>query len=99
MGSFEESRLFEKLLSSDAKADLLVLFNENPSLTDKTDGIARRIGRESSQIDYDLKDLIDIGLLAKKGEGNAEVIRYDPKRAAEIRELISSQIQKSLESD
>ena len=99
MTSLEENRLLEKLLSSDVKADLLVLFNENPTLADRSDGVAKRIGRTPSQIADDLKDLMDVGLLFKKTLGRTEVICYDPKRAAEIRELVSSQIMDSLESD
>jgi len=93
------ARILDKLLSSDVKADLLLLFNENPSLTERTDGIARRIGRTPDQINDDLKDLIDVGLLFKKSLGSTEVICYDRKRASEIRELISSQVSEALESD
>jgi len=99
MTSLEENRLLEKLLSSDVKADLLVLFNENPKLAERTDWVAKRIGRTPSQIDNDLKDLMDVGLLFKKAIGKSEVICYDSARAARIRELISSQIMASLESD
>lgn len=95
----KHGQILDKLLSSDVKADLLLLFNESPSLTERTDGIARRIGRTPDQIDDDLKDLIDIGLLFKKSLGSTEVICYDRKRAAEIQELISSQISEALESD
>ena len=93
------NRLLEKLLSSDVKADLLVLFNQNPSLTERTDGVARRIAKTPREIEDDLKDLLDVGLPSKKNVGDNELIRYDRKRAAEIRELLLSQITKSLESE
>jgi len=93
------NRLLEKLLSSDVKADLLVLFNQNPSFTERTEDVARRIAKTPREIEDDLKDLLDVGFLSKKNVGGNELIRYDRKRAAEIRELLSSQITKSLESE
>jgi hypothetical protein len=99
MGPVRRNRLLKKLLSSDAKADLLVLFDQNPTLIEGTDEVARRIARTPREIEEDLKDLLDLGFLSKKNVGGNELIGYDRKRAAEIRELLSSQISKSLESE
>lgn len=97
MASHEGIRIIEKLLSSDAKADLLVLFNKNPGLTDDSAHVARRVRRSPSQIDDDLKDLIDIGLLVRKKIRGSERICYDRKRAKEIQMLIAHQIKARLD--
>lgn len=88
-----------KLLSSDVKADFLVLFNQNPGLTGRTEEVARRIVKTPRRTEDDLKDLLDVEFLSKKNVGGNGLICYDRKRAAEIRELLSSQITKSLESE
>jgi len=97
MALHEEIRIIEKLLSSDVKADLLVLFNENPRLTDDSAHVARTVGRTLRQIDNDLRDLIDIGLLFKKNIRGSERICYDRKRAKEIQKLIADQIKAKLD--
>ena len=88
----EAKNVFNKILSSDVKADLLIPFNKNPRLVDRTEGLARRIGRRPAEIGDDLQDLVDIGLLKKRQLRGSEEICYDPKRAAKIRELLSTYI-------
>jgi predicted transcriptional regulator len=70
-------RLFERILSSDGKADLLFLFRRNPKLVDSRDGLAKRIGRTSAEIDGDLRDLEDVGLLSRESPSDSRVFRYD----------------------
>lgn len=89
--------VLHKILSSDVKADLLVLFNKNPRLADRTEGLARRIGRRPAEIGDDLQDLVDIGLLKRRQVRDSEEIHYDPKRAAKVRELLSRYITTALE--
>ena len=99
MSNTRKAALMDKLLSSDAKAELLLLFNNDPLLQEENDMLAKRIGRRGEEINDDLKDFLDIGLLRKRRVGNKEVVCLDRKRAAEIHKIIASQIAFSLESE
>ena len=86
--------IYSKLLSSDTKADLLILFHNNPGLTDTIEGVARRIGRTASEIEADVKDLVDLGLLAKERLGKLDVVSFDTNKDKQIQEIISNQIKR-----
>src|SRR2546430_17082780 len=55
--------LIEKLIGSETKAELLMFFHENPESTHTGEGIANKIHRNPKEIDRDLSDLVEIGLL------------------------------------
>jgi predicted transcriptional regulator len=61
-----------RLLSSEVKGDLLVMFHKNPGIMDTMDGVARRIGRTASAVETDVEDLVKLGLLRKKRIGKLE---------------------------
>ena len=86
--------MIDRLLSSDVKADLLALFHNNPGLTDRIDGLARRIGRAASEIEADVKELIDLGALSKKRTGRSEVIYCDRKNDMEIQQIVSNRLKR-----
>ena len=46
-----------------------------------------RIGSRPAEIGDDLQDLEDIGLLKRRQMHGSEVTRYDPKRAATVRNV------------
>jgi predicted transcriptional regulator len=89
-----ETEMIDRLLSSDVKADLLALFHSNPGLTDSIDGVARRIGRAASEIEADLKDLIDLGALSKKTTGESEVIYCDRNNDVKIQQIVSNRLKR-----
>lgn len=89
--------ILSRLLSSEVKGDLLVLFHKNPGLVDTMDGVARRIGRRANSIEADAKDLVDLGVLKTKRIGESEVILLDRARDKEIQEITSNYI-KSLKT-
>jgi len=89
--------IYSKLLSSDTKADLLILFHNNPGLTDTIEGVARRIGRTASEIEADVKDLVDLGLLAKERLGKLDVVSFDTNKDKQIQEIISNQIKRRVD--
>jgi len=93
----EPRRIIDKLLSSNAKADLLTLFSENPRLSERPDKIAERIGRKPAEIRGDLKDLQEIGILSRKKIRGSETVHYDRKRAAEIQKILASYIETTLD--
>jgi len=83
-----------KLLGSDAKLEILALFHKNPELVDRMEGVSRRIGRELSEVEADMRDLVDIGVLHAGKAESANVIYYDQKNHAEIQRQISYQLRK-----
>lgn len=81
-------KLFERLLDSEVKAELLALFHTNPGLSDSIEGIAKRLGRSAEEIRSDLRDLVEIGLL-----NVVELFSYNPKRGAEIERQLFLQLE------
>ncbi|MEM2226508.1 MAG: RAD55 family ATPase [Candidatus Bathyarchaeia archaeon] len=84
-------KLFERLLDSEVKAELLALFHTNPGLSDSIEGIARRLGRSAEEIRSDLRDLVEMGLL-----NVVELFSYNPKRGAEIERQIFLQLEEGV---
>jgi predicted transcriptional regulator len=89
-----ERMKISKLLGSDVKLEILALFHENPELADKIDGVSRRIGRNAGEIEAEVKDLIDIGVLGTRTTESSKVIYYDPKNDAKIQKQISYRLRK-----
>ena len=88
----------EKLLGSDVKLEILALFHKNPGLVDRIDAVGRRIGRNASEIEGDVKDLVDIGILHTETTLDSNVIYYDRKNDAEIEKQISYRLTKGLDT-
>jgi hypothetical protein len=84
------SEILNRLLSSEVKGDLLVLFRKNPGIIDTTDGVARRIGRKGSSIENDVKDLVGLGILKIKHLGSREAISLNRQRDGEVQELVGN---------
>lgn len=79
----------DRMLSSETKGDLLVLFHKNPGLVDTVDNVARRIGRSGSTIQNDVKDLTVLGILKVRQVGKFETIYLDRQRDSEIQNMIA----------
>src|ERR1700746_3162966 len=71
------SQLFQSMLSSEIKGDLLVLFHKNPGLIDSLDGVARRIGRGGTSIQADVQDMVKAHILGTRKIGSREIIFLD----------------------
>ena len=71
------NQLFQLMLSSEVKGDLLVLFHKNPGLMDSLDGVARRIGRVGTAIQADVRDMVNLRVLGTRQVGGREVIFLD----------------------
>lgn len=80
-------KIFERMLDSDIKADLLTLFHNNENLTDTREGLAKRIGRTPVEIQNELNDLVELGILEK-----VEVFSFGLDRDREIQDAISKQL-------
>ena len=90
-----EGQLIDRLLSSEAKVDLLLLFHTSPLIVDTIGGVAKKVRRTPSEIKAEVNDLIDLGILSKEKLGPIEVIRLDRKKDGEIQEIISNQLKNS----
>lgn len=88
----EGRELSNRLLASEVKAELLVLFHKNPGLIDTTEGVARRVGRVAKSIEEDVKDFVDLGILRKKRIGKFEVLALDRARDREIQDMVADYI-------
>lgn len=80
-------KLFERLLDTDLKADILTLFHNDPNMSDTADELARKIGRNSADIQRELDDLSELGILKK-----VEVYSFGLDRDREIQDAISKQL-------
>jgi len=88
----KEREILDRLLSSDVKGDLLLLFHKNPGLIDTMESVARRIGRVTKTIETDIRDLVDLGVLKTKHIGRFEVFLLDRARDKELQKTIASYI-------
>jgi len=84
------------LLASEITGDLLVLFHRNPGLIDTLDSVARRIGRTGNDIEEDIRNLLNLGILKTKRIGRSEVLVLDRARDREVLDTIAKHL-KNLE--
>ena len=82
------NQLFQSMLSSEIKGDLLVLFHKNPGLVDSLDGVARRIGRVGTAIQADVQDMVNVHILATRQVGGREIIFLDRSGDKAAQEII-----------
>jgi KaiC/GvpD/RAD55 family RecA-like ATPase len=80
-------KLFERLLDTDVKADLLTLFHNNANLSDTPEGLARRMGRSTEEVQREVEDLVELGILKK-----VQVYSFALERDREIQDAISKQL-------
>ncbi|MCS4539435.1 MAG: hypothetical protein HYU03_01930 [Thaumarchaeota archaeon] len=92
------SEVLQRLLSSEIKGDLLVLFHKNPGLVDTMDGVARRIGMVAKSVEGDAKDLVNLGVLATKRIGSSEVVFLNHEKDKEVQETVENYL-KGLKRD
>jgi KaiC/GvpD/RAD55 family RecA-like ATPase len=79
--------LLEKLIGSETKAELLMYFHDNPNTTDTVEGIATKIRRKPKEIDRDVSDLVELGLLQE-----VRVISFNKARDQELQKEISQRL-------
>ncbi len=80
-------KLFEKLLDTDTKADLLIIFHNDPGLSGPPEEIAKRVGRPVAEVRRDLDDLTELGLLSK-----TDLYSLNAERDQELQGAISKQL-------
>jgi len=83
----EELNMLSAFLSSDIKCGLLRLFRNNPKLTFSSEEIANQMGRIGDEIQPELTDLLDIGVIRKIG--NQGCFRLDENKDRDFQTQIS----------
>ena len=81
--------VLSKLLSSETKGELLILFRKNPGVIDTIEGVARRIGKRANAIEADVKEFLDLGLLKTRRIGSADAIFLNTEVDREIQEVVA----------
>ena len=81
------TKLFERLLDTDVKADLLTLFHNNANLQETSEGLAGKIGRNATEVERELEDLVQLGILKR-----VQVYCFGTERDREIQDAISKQL-------
>jgi predicted transcriptional regulator len=89
----ETSNALARLLSSDIKLELLQLFHSNPKLTYSVEDIAKQIGRTIDELEPELNDLLELGVIKKIG--NLGPICLDEEKDREIQAQISRHLTES----
>ena len=91
----EGKELLERLLSSESKGELLMLFHKNPGIVDSIEGVARRIGKGKDQIEGDVKDFLDLGLFNTVTAGKMVLISFSKERDREIQDSVTRYIKEA----
>src|SRR5213593_4509041 len=86
------SETLARLLASEIRGDLLVLFHRNPGLIDTLDGVARRIGKTGNAIEEDVRGLVNLGVLKTRRIGRSEVLLLDRARDREVLDAIAKHL-------
>jgi KaiC/GvpD/RAD55 family RecA-like ATPase len=79
-----------KLLGSDTRAELLTFFHSNPRTADSLEGLAARVGRKPDEIEIDLTELVEIGLLREQ-----KIYSLDPDRDVTLQREISNELKET----
>ncbi len=79
--------LIEKLIGSETKAELLMFSHENPDSTDTVEGIAKKIQRNPKEINVDVSDLVELGLLRE-----VRTVSFNKGRDQELQREISKRL-------
>lgn len=81
--------VLERLLTSEAKGEILTLFHKNPGLVDTLDGVSRRVGKSKEQIEGDMYDFVELGILKGTKVGKLYLFSLDAKKDEEIQVMIA----------
>jgi predicted transcriptional regulator len=85
-------RVMRSMVSSETRAELMMLFHRNPGLMDTVQGISRRVGNSDSVVEADLKELVGLGVLKNKKIGKSLVYSLDVTKDREIQGEITRSI-------
>jgi len=83
----------EKLMGTEIKAELLRLFHMNPGILDTVEGIARRVGRMSKNVETEISTLVELGVLRKERFGSLDVVSLNTSKDREIMKKVAALIE------
>jgi predicted HTH transcriptional regulator len=64
--------------------EMMELFKNNPNIIDTAEGLAKRLGTTKEKIDFDIINLVNLGVLKTKYVGKTPILYVDKKRTEEI---------------
>lgn len=76
--------ILNRLLTSEGKGEILTLYHKNPGLVDTLDGVSRRIGRSKEQIEADVNEFVEMGILKNIKVGKLNLYGLDAQKDQEI---------------
>ena len=85
--SMKKPDLIEKLIGSEIKAELLMYFHENPDSTDSIEAVAKKIRRDPVEVEREVIDLVELGLLQE-----VKLISFNKIRDQELQREISRRL-------
>jgi len=88
--------LLQRLLASEVKGELLTLFHRNPGLVDTMDGVARRIGRSRPEVEADVKDFLDMGLLKSIQAGKMSLVSFNVEKDKEVQASLAEYLRRAV---
>jgi len=74
-------------MGSEAKAELLILFHNEPEITDTLEGFAKRINKDVKTVKDDVEDLAELGLLTE-----VKLYSFNREKDLELQGEVSSQL-------
>jgi len=83
----KQRNLFEKLMGSEAKAELLMIFHNEPEITDTLEGLAKRVNKDVKTVKDDVEDLVELGLLTE-----VKLYSFNRDKDLELQGEVSSQL-------
>jgi hypothetical protein len=88
MASENAYDLFEKVFGTEIKVAIVALFHENPEIVDTMEGIASRLNRKLSQVENNIIELVDAGLLAERTFRGKRLIFLNKDKDREVQQHI-----------
>lgn len=85
--NLRKTDLIEKLIGSETKAELLMYFHENPESNGSIEAIAKKIHRDTKDVEREIADLVELDLLRE-----VKLISFNKLRDQEIQKEISKRL-------
>ncbi len=80
--------IIQKLLSSETRVRIVLLFRDNPGLLDTDENVAIRVGKKAKSIEADLKELTEIGILNTRKVGTYSVVSFNKRNDQVVQKAI-----------
>lgn len=78
VNNFED--FLQKVANSSSKLEIISYFQQNPSAIDSSKGLSRWINIDPPEIETDLEELVEKGILLRENAGTHFLYRYSPSK-------------------